>query len=215
MISAHLFIFWRVDWGSLTEIYVSSFLKLYKLPLDKGIVIRIHVCCYKGSSMVDMHTKSFQVRLSQRREVLHPKSRIFKFLNILFYNVHILQYTVLCFFNLCPLRKFRRASVCLKLVCEFKRGRTNWHSCAMIAEREKDIISTKPFIPCVKIAFGHWKGVSQMEEPIHVCVGESFEKLWFLIWLNSKILMSVPNVSGPLFETDEFVPSYCAFIFFH
>jgi hypothetical protein len=54
-----------------------------------------------------------------------------------------------------------------------------------------------------------------MEEPIHVCVGEGFEKLGFLVRFYRKILISIPNVSGPLFKTDEFISSDCAFFLFH
>ena len=58
VIGAHLFIFRWEYWRPLTKIYVAFFFKLNKLPLNEWIVIRIHVSCYKGTSVINMYTES-------------------------------------------------------------------------------------------------------------------------------------------------------------
>lgn len=64
MICTHLFILWWVNRGSFTKIDISSFLKFSELPLNKWVVVRVHISCDEWSSMIDMNTESFQMSLS-------------------------------------------------------------------------------------------------------------------------------------------------------
>lgn len=87
----------------------------------------------------------------------------------------------------------------------------------METEWEQYIVAVQSFIPGVEIAFCHGKGVAQVEQAVHVCVGEGLEEFGFFVGLNCEILVSVPNVSGSALQADEFVPSDCAglFLLFH
>lgn len=76
----------------------------------------------------------------------------------------------------------------------------------MEAEGEEYVVAGDAFIPGVEIAFGHGEGVSEVESAVHVGVGEGLEVLGFFVGLSAEKLISLPNVPGPLFERDEFVP---------
>lgn len=69
----------------------------------------------------------------------------------------------------------------------------------MEAEWEQYIISVKSFVPGVEITFGHGEGMAQVEEAVHVGVGEGLEVFGFLVGLYGEILISFPDVSGSLF----------------
>ena len=75
----------------------------------------------------------------------------------------------------------------------------------MIAEGEEYIVVIESFVPSVEIAFGHGEGMSKMEHTIHVGVGESLKVFVFFIRFCNEKLVSFPDVSGSLFEGDEFV----------
>ena len=46
-----------------------------------------------------------------------------------------------------------------------------------------------------------------MQQTIHVCVGEGLEEFGFLVGFDGEILIPFPDVSGSLFQTDQFVSS--------
>jgi hypothetical protein len=119
MISAHLLVFWWKYWRSFTEVDISSFLEFDELPLDEWIIIWVHICRYERSCVINMNSKSFQMFLSQWREIFYPESGVFELLNIFLGYVHILQYSVLSSIDWCSFREFWWASICLKLVCKF------------------------------------------------------------------------------------------------
>lgn len=59
--------------------------------------------------------------------------------------------------------------------------------------------------------------MAQVEQTVHVGVGECLEEFGFLVGFDGEILIPFPDVSGSLFETDQFVPSDGAglFLLFH
>ena len=87
----------------------------------------------------------------------------------------------------------------------------------METEGEQDVVAVQSFVPGVEVAFGHGEGVNQVEQAVHVGVGEGLEEFGFLVGFDREILIPFPDVSGSLFETDQFVPSDCAglFLLFH
>lgn len=77
----------------------------------------------------------------------------------------------------------------------------------MESEGEKYVEASKSFVPSVEIAFGHGEGVAEVESAVHVGVGEGFEELGLSVGFCREKLISLPNVSSPLFKGDEFVSS--------
>ena len=70
----------------------------------------------------------------------------------------------------------------------------------MESEREEDIVASQATVPCVEITFGHGEGMSEVEGAVHVGVGKGLEILGFVIGFSHKILMSFPNIFGPLLQ---------------
>lgn len=128
-----------------------------------------------------MDTESVEMDLTQWWEISDPVSGIDELLNILVWNVHHFQQVVLEIGFWDVLWKFGRVTVSFKLMGEFDGCSANWHACTMESEREQYIISVKSFIPGVEVAFGHGEGVPQMEETVHVGVGESLEELGLFV----------------------------------
>lgn len=77
----------------------------------------------------------------------------------------------------------------------------------MESEREKYVEASKSFVPSVEIAFGHREGVAEVESAVHVGVGEGLEELGLSVGFCSEKLISLPYVSGPLFEGNELISS--------
>jgi hypothetical protein len=111
-------------------------------------------------------------------------SGILKFLYFFIWNVHHFQQVVLEISPWYVFWKVRRITVFLEFVSQLDGSGTNWHSCAMKAEWEQYVVTVKSFVPSVKIALGHGEGVTEMQKSVHVSVGESLEKLGFLVGLN-------------------------------
>jgi hypothetical protein len=79
----------------------------------------------------------------------------------------------------------------------------------MESEGEEDVESSKAFIPCIEVAFGHGEGVSEVESAIHVGERESLEEFLLFTGLRSEKLIPVPDILSSLLERDEFVSSCC------
>ena len=75
----------------------------------------------------------------------------------------------------------------------------------MEAEGEQDVKASDPLVPSIEVTLSHGEGVSEMQSSVHVWVGECFEILGLLVGFAGEILVSFPNVSGPLFKRDQFV----------
>lgn len=75
----------------------------------------------------------------------------------------------------------------------------------MEAEGEEDVESAEALVPSVEIALGHRESVAEVEESVHVGVRESLKELGLLVGLSDEILVTVPDVPGPLLERNEFV----------
>lgn len=65
----------------------------------------------------------------------------------------------------------------------------------MIAKGEKHIKTTNAFVPSIEVAFGHGKGMSQMEQSVHVGIRKSLKELGLLIGFSFEILIPVPDVA--------------------
>lgn len=144
---------------------------------------------------------------THRWEVSNPMSWIFEFFDIFLWNVHHSQQVVLEFDWLNILWEFWRISVFLQLIIQLDGCSTNRHTCTMETEGEQYIVPIESFIPGVEIALGHGKCVSQVEQTIHICVWEGLEEFGFLVGFYGEILVSFPDVSCSLFETDQFISS--------
>jgi hypothetical protein len=75
----------------------------------------------------------------------------------------------------------------------------------MVSEGEEDVETAKAFIPGVEVALGHGEGVAEVEESVHVGVGEGLEELGLLVGLSDEILMALPDIPGPLLERNQLV----------
>ena len=71
------------------------------------------------------------------------------------------------------------------------------YTCAMESEGEEDVEAGEAFIPGVEVALGHGEGVSEVEDAVHVGVGEGFKELLLLFGFCNKILVPFPDLSGP------------------
>jgi hypothetical protein len=83
----------------------------------------------------------------------------------------------------------------------------------MVTEREQNIVTVQSFIPSIEIAFGHGESVAQVQQAIHVGVRESLKEFGFLVGFDSEILIPFPDVPGSFFQTDQFVSSDGAGLF--
>lgn len=216
MISTHLFIFWRKYWRSLTKVYISFFFKLNKLPLNEWIVIWVHLGCYEWSRVIYMNTELVQMLLTQRREISNPMSWVNKFYYLLIWDIHHFKQIILEVSFLHILWENWWITVHLQLVRQLNGGCADRHTCAMETEREQYIISAKSFIPSIEVAFSHWKSMTKMQQSVHIGIWESFKEFRFFVGLNCKVLISLPDISGSLFQCYQFVSSYCTFLlWFH
>lgn len=154
-----------------------------------------------------MYTKSIQVSTSQWWEISYPMSGVFELLNFLYWNVHHSQQIVLELYWYCSFWELGWVSVCFQLACQLLGCCADGHSCTMVAEWEQNVVAVQSFIPSIEVAFGHGEGMTQVQQTIHVCVWEGLEEFGFLVGLDSEILIPFPNVSGSLFQTDQFVSS--------
>ncbi len=62
----------------------------------------------------------------------------------------------------------------------------------MESKGEENIEASESFIPCIKIAFGHWEGMAKMESSIHVWEGEGHKAFLFFVGLSNKKVVSFP-----------------------
>ena len=75
----------------------------------------------------------------------------------------------------------------------------------MISEGEEYIETTDALIPSIEVALGHGEGVSEMEQSVHIGVGEGLEELGLLVGFSREIVMPVPDVACSWLKGDEFV----------
>ena len=73
-------------------------------------------------------------------------------------------------------------------------------TCAVESEGEEDVVASQATVPCIEITFGHGEGMSEVEGAVHVGVGKGLEILGFVVGFSHKILMSFPNIFGPLLQ---------------
>lgn len=78
VISADLLVSDRVDRRTLAEEDVVAFLKQSELPLDEGVVVRVHISCDEGSSVINTHTETLKIFSGVRVEVSSPEFRVFE-----------------------------------------------------------------------------------------------------------------------------------------
>jgi hypothetical protein len=79
MISAHLFIFGRVDGCSISElklplsVFDETFLFQYgELPADERVIVRVQLSGDERTAVIDMSSKTLYVFSAYRWEVFHP-----------------------------------------------------------------------------------------------------------------------------------------------
>lgn len=65
----------------------------------------------------------------------------------------------------------------------------------MIAKGEEYVETTDAFVPGIEVALGHGEGVPEMEQPVHVGVGEGLEELGLLVGFSFEIVVPVPDVA--------------------
>ena len=84
MISTHLIIFGWPNRGSLTKFNKTSLFEQSKLPSNEWIIIRVHFCCDKWSTVINVHSEFLYTLATYWREVFCPECWLTKWRNQLF-----------------------------------------------------------------------------------------------------------------------------------
>lgn len=103
VICAHLIVQWRENRGPLSKLNNVALSKLIELPFNKGVIVWILVCGYKGPPVIHCCSHGLDVLLSKLGKVIKPVMRVLKFGYYLFWNVHLFHYLVLSLRSCCLL----------------------------------------------------------------------------------------------------------------